>query len=255
MRPLALLANDDGFTSPGIRALRAALSVFADVVICAPENEQSAASHSLSLNKPLRLREAEPGIFAVDGTPADCVYVAIHSDRVLPRKPDVIVSGINHGLNLGQDVFYSGTVAAAREGALRGFPAIASSAHPKTNFEEAATLTAKLAESIIGMKRGDGGILLSVNFPREWSTMRATRLGARAYEELVDFRKDPRGREYLWIGGPTVKHVHAAGTDTEAYDEGVVSVTPLLMDGTDHANSSEIVALVSGVAINKGKSP
>jgi 5'-nucleotidase len=256
LRPLVLLANDDGFTSIGIRALRAALSVFADVVICAPENEQSAASHALSLNKPLRLREVETAIFAVDGTPADCVYVAIHSNRVLPRKPDVVVSGVNHGLNLGQDVFYSGTVAAAREGALRGFPAIASSAHPKTNFEEAAALTAKLAESIIGMRRGEGsGVLLSVNFPRTWSTMRATRLGARAYEELVDFRKDPRGREYLWIGGPTVKHVHAPGTDTEAYDEGVVSVTPLLMDATDHANASDIGALVSSVEIQKGKSP
>ena len=255
MRPLALLSNDDGFTSIGIRALRAALATFADVIICAPETEQSAASHALSLNKPLRLREAEPGIFAVDGTPADCVYIAIHSTRVLPRKPDVVVSGVNHGLNLGQDVFYSGTVAAAREGALRGVPAIAASAHPKANFDDVAKLTAKLAEQIIGMKRGEGsGVLLSANFPRTWSTMRATRLGARTYEELVDFRKDPRGREYLWIGGPTVKHVHAPGTDTEAYDEGVVSVTPLLMDATDHGDSSEIGALVASIA-TIGKSP
>jgi 5'-nucleotidase len=256
LRPLALLANDDGFSSVGIRALRAALSVFADVVICAPETEQSAASHALSLNKPLRLREVEPGIFAVDGTPADCVYIAIHSARVLPRKPDVVVSGVNHGLNLGQDVFYSGTVAAAREGALRGFPAIASSAHPKANFEDVAKLTAQLAERIVGMKKSEGsGVLLSANFPRAWTTMRATRLGARTYEELVDFRKDPRGREYLWIGGPTVRHVHAPGTDTEAYDEGVVSVTPLLMDGTDHANASDIVALVSAVETGREKSP
>lgn len=255
MRPLALLANDDGYTSIGIRALRAALSVFADVVICAPETEQSAASHALSLNKPLRLREAEPGVFAVDGTPADCVYVAIHSTRVLPRKPDVVVSGINHGLNLGQDVFYSGTVAAAREGALRGAPAIAASAHPKANFDDVAKLTAKLAEAIIGMRKGEGaGVLLSANFPRAWSSVRATRLGARTYEELVDFRKDPRGREYLWIGGPTVKHVHAPGTDTEAYDEGVVSVTPLLLDATDHASTSEIGAWISSIA-TEGKSP
>ncbi len=255
MRPLALLANDDGFASVGIRALRAALSVFADVVICAPETEQSAASHALSLNKPLRLRDVEPGIFAVDGTPADCVYVAIHSTRVLPRPPDVIVSGVNHGLNLGQDVFYSGTIAAAREGALRGFPAVAASAHPKADFGAVAKVTAQLAERIIGMKRGGGsGVLLSANFPRTWTTMRATRLGARTYEELVDFRKDPRGREYLWIGGPTVKHVHAPGTDTEAYDEGVVSVTPLLLDATDHADASDIGALVSSVAI-EGKSP
>jgi len=255
LRPLVLLANDDGYTSVGIRALRTALSVFADVVICAPETEQSAASHALSLNRPLRLREVEAGVFAVDGTPADCVYVAIHSNRVLPRSPDVVVSGVNHGLNLGQDVFYSGTVAAAREGALRGFPAIASSAHPKANFDAVAKLTAKLAELIIGMKRGEGsGVLLSANFPREWSKMRATRLGARTYEELVDFRKDPRGREYLWIGGPTVRHVHAPGTDTEAYDEGVVSVTPLLLDATDHADTSEIGASISSIA-TEGKSP
>jgi 5'-nucleotidase len=255
LRPLVLLANDDGYTSVGIRALHAALSEFADVVICAPETEQSAASHALSLNKPLRLRAVEPGIFAVDGTPADCVYVAIHSNRVLPRPPDVVVSGVNHGLNLGQDVFYSGTVAAAREGALRGFPAIASSAHPKANFDDVAKLTAQLAELIIGMKRGEGpGVLLSANFPRTWSTLRATRLGARTYEELVDFRKDPRGREYLWIGGPTVRHVHAPGTDTEAYDEGVVSVTSLLLDATDHANTSEIGALISSIVI-EGKSP
>jgi len=246
LRPLALLSNDDGFQSSGIRALRAALSTFADVVICAPETEQSAASHALSLNKPLRLREVEPSIFAVDGTPADCVYVAIHSNRVLPRKPDLVVSGVNHGLNLGQDVFYSGTVAAAREGALRGFPALASSAHPNANFEDVARVTAMLAEQMVGVKRGaSGGLLLSVNFPRTWSSLRATRLGARAYEELVDFRKDPRGREYLWIGGPTVQHVHAPGTDTEAYEEGAVSVTPLLLDATDHAYGSELNALVS----------
>lgn len=233
MRPLALLSNDDGYTSAGIRALRTALETFADVVICAPETEQSAASHALSLNKPLRLRNVEPGLFAVDGTPADCVYVAIHSNRVLPRKPDVVVSGINHGLNLGQDVFYSGTVAAAREGALRGVPAIASSAHPKANFEDVARLTAKLAEVVVGLQRGEGGLLLSMNFPRTWTQVRATRLGARMYEEICDFRKDPRGREYLWIGGPSVQHAHGPGTDTEAYDEGVVSITPLMLDATD----------------------
>ncbi|MEO8876350.1 MAG: 5'/3'-nucleotidase SurE [Polyangiaceae bacterium] len=255
MRPLALLSNDDGFSSIGIRALQKALSTFADVVICAPETEQSAASHALSLNKPLRLREVEAGIFAVDGTPADCVYVAIHSNRVLPRKPDVIVSGVNHGLNLGQDVFYSGTVAAAREGALRGFPALAASAHPKADFDDVARLTAKLAELIMGLKRGDGGgVLFSANFPRTWTSVRSTRLGARAYEELVDFRKDPRGREYLWIGGPTVQHVHAPGTDTEAYDENAISVTPLQLDATDHGYASELGALITSFAI-EGKTP
>lgn len=247
MRPLALLSNDDGHASVGIRALKKALEAFADVIICAPETEQSAASHALSLNKPLRLRNVEPGLFAVDGTPADCVYVAIHSNRVLPRKPDVVVSGINHGLNLGQDVFYSGTVAAAREGALRGVPAIASSAHPKANFEEAARVTAKLAEIVVGLQRGEGGLLLSMNFPRTWTSVRATRLGARMYEEICDFRKDPRGREYLWIGGPSVEHKHGPGTDTEAYDQGAVSITPLLLDATDPDYGETLDTMLAGL--------
>src|ERR1019366_9453234 len=107
MRPLVLLSNDDGYASPGIRAMRDALTATADVVILAPESEQSASSHSLSLHRALRLRAVEPGIFALDGTPADCVYVALHAgERVLPRRPDLIVSGINHGMNLGQDAFY-----------------------------------------------------------------------------------------------------------------------------------------------------
>ena len=132
LRPLVLLSNDDGFASPGIRAMRAALlEAGAEVVLLAPETEQSASSHALSLHRPLRLRAVEPGVFALDGTPADCVYVALHAGtRVLPRRPDFVVSGINHGMNLGQDAFYSGTIAAAREGALRGIPALATSAHP-----------------------------------------------------------------------------------------------------------------------------
>src|SRR6478752_791485 len=129
-RPLVLLSNDDGYSSRGIAALRTALGRHFDVVVVAPETEQSATSHSLSLHRPLRLRETEPGVFAIDGTPADCVYVALHSiGRILPRAPALVVSGINHGPNLGQDVFYSGTVAAAREGALRGLPALAASTH------------------------------------------------------------------------------------------------------------------------------
>lgn len=249
MRPLALLSNDDGYTSIGIRALQKALSTFADVIVCAPETEQSAASHALSLNRPLRLREVETGVFTVDGTPADCVYVAIHSGRVLPRKPDVVVSGVNHGLNLGQDVFYSGTVAAAREGALRGVPSIASSAHPKAKFDDVARVTAAMAEVVLGLGRGEGGLLLSMNFPRSWTGIRSTRLGARTYEEICDFRKDPRGREYLWIGGPGVQHPHAPGTDTEAYDQGIVSVTPLMLDATDHDYDETLGAMLQNVKL------
>ena len=244
-----LLSNDDGYASPGIRAMRDALTATADVVILAPESEQSASSHSLSLHRALRLRAVEPGIFALDGTPADCVYVALHAgERVLPRRPDLIVSGINHGMNLGQDAFYSGTIAAAREGALRGIPAVATSAHAAAPPSAVAELSARIAFELLAAHAGTGA-LLNVNVPRAWTgEIRATRLGARIYEELVDFRHDPRGREYLWLGGPGVRHERDAGTDTDAYDDGAVSVTPLRLDLTatvQHAMTEALVARVS----------
>jgi 5'-nucleotidase len=246
MRPLVLLSNDDGYGSAGIRAMRAALATSADVVILAPETEQSASSHSLSLHKPLRLRAVESGVFALDGTPADCVYVALHAGtRVLPRRPDLVVSGINHGMNLGQDAFYSGTVAAAREGALRRIPALATSAHVAADHEGVARLGASIALELLAACPASG-VLLNLNVPRGWTgEVRATRLGARIYEELVDFRSDPRGREYLWLGGPGVRHERDAGTDTDAYDDGAASVTPLLLDLTatgEHARAAAIVA-------------
>jgi 5'-nucleotidase len=249
MRPLVLLSNDDGYASPGIRAMRDALTATADVVILAPESEQSAASHSLSLHRALRLRAVEPGIFALDGTPADCVYVALHAgERVLPKRPDLIVSGINHGMNLGQDAFYSGTIAAAREGALRGIPAVATSAHAAATPGAVADLSARIAFELLAAHPGSGA-LLNINVPRAWTgEIRATRLGARIYEELVDFRHDPRGREYLWLGGPSVRHERDAGTDTDAYDDGAVSVTPLRLDLTatiQHAMTEALVARVS----------
>jgi 5'-nucleotidase len=240
-RPLVLLSNDDGHASAGIRAMRAALAAVADVIVLAPENEQSASSHALSLRDSLRLRRVEPGIFALDGTPADCVYVALHAGtRVLPRRPDLVVSGINHGMNLGQDAFYSGTVAAAREGALRGIPAVATSAHHAADLDATAKLCVRIglqlleAVAVPGALGAGKGVLLNVNIPKGWTgEVRATRIGARIYEELVDFRRDPRGREYLWLGGPGVRHERDPGTDTDAYDDGAVSITPLVLDLTD----------------------
>jgi len=246
MRPLVLLSNDDGYSSDGIRAMRDALVAAADVVVLAPESEQSASSHSLSLYRPLRLRLVEPGIFALDGTPADCVYVALHAGgRVLPRRPDLVVAGINHGMNLGQDAFYSGTIAAAREGALRGIPAVATSADPGADRVAVAALGARVAFELLAARPATG-TLLNLNVPPAWNgEVRATRLGARIYQELVDFRTDPRGREYLWLGGPGVRHERDAGTDTDAYDDAAASVTPLLLDLTaplDHARTEALVA-------------
>jgi 5'-nucleotidase len=248
-RPLVLLSNDDGYASPGIRAMRTALaSLGAQVVVVAPENEQSASSHSLSLHRPLRLRAVEDGVFALDGTPADCVYVALHAGtRALPRRPDLVVSGINHGMNLGQDAFYSGTIAAAREGALRGIPALATSAHYSADLEASASLAARVAFALPRLP-ADRAPLLNLNIPVRWNgELRATRLGARIYEELVDFRSDPRGREYLWLGGPGVRHERSEGTDTDAYDDGFASLTPLLLDLTNGAQS-ELAASVAAAA-------
>ena len=248
MRPLVLLSNDDGHASAGIRAMRLALAAVADVVAVAPETEQSATSHSLSLHRPLRLRDVEPGMFALDGTPADCVYVALHAiPRVLPRRPDLVVSGLNHGMNLGQDAFYSGTVAAAREGALRGIPAVAASLHGAIDAARAAQVTVRIAQALLEA-RANRGTLLNVNFPKGWNgEVRATRLGERIYEDMVDFRRDPRGREYLWIAGPGVRHESNPGTDTDAYDEGAASITPLLLDLTNTAQDGDARAIAARV--------
>ncbi len=256
-RPLILLSNDDGHASAGIRAMYDSLATRADVILVAPETEQSATSHALTLHRPLRLRAIQtPNVkgFALDGTPADCVYVALHSEgRILPRRPDLVVSGINRGMNLGQDAFYSGTVAAAREGALRGIPAVAVSAHhPGADIPRVAELATRVAMELFARAKSGAtpaAPLVSVNVPEKWTgEIRATRLGNRIYEELVEYRKDPRGREYLWLGGPGVRHERDDGTDTDAYDDGAASVTSLMLDLTqaaDHAAMLEICAKVS----------
>lgn len=249
-RPLILQSNDDGVYAPGVRLLRAALLEIADVVTVAPLFEQSANSHSLTLARPLRHREVD-GLQAIDGTPADCIYVALYRQHFLPRWPDLVVSGINHGYNLGTDTFYSGTVAAAREGALRGVPAIAFSlGGPGGSMEAAAAKAAELVRRFLATPRAPGGPtpLLNVNFPAgrtEYAGVRATCLGRRLYDEDVVLREDPRGHEYFWLGGPNARHEKVPGSDTEAVDEGFVSVTPLRLD-TTQADHMAVAAFVAG---------
>jgi len=229
-RPLILLSNDDGYRAGGIAALRSAFSEFAEVVVCAPEIEQSATSHALSVHRALRLYEPAPGVFSIDGTPADCVYVALHGKtRILPRWPDAVVSGVNHGVNLGDDVFYSGTVAAAREAALKGIPSLAVSAPPDADMLEAANLARRITQALL-LRPITAPVLLNLNVPKSHAGVRATRLGRRIYRDEVDFRADPRGREYLWLGGPSVEHPGVPGSDTEAFDAGNASLTPLALD-------------------------
>lgn len=250
-RPLALLSNDDGYAAPNLLAMREALAAFADVIVCAPELNQSATSHSLSLHRSLRLRKIDEGIFSVDGTPADCVYVALNSgDRIVPRRPDLAVSGLNHGLNLGIDVFYSGTVAAAREAAMRGIPSVATSADRGADRKAAAELSARIAIALWERARGLPGPapLLNINVPpgSDWA-VRGTRIGARLYDDGVVYRHDPRGREYLWIGGAEPRHTPVPGSDTDAYDAGEVSVTPLSLSLFD-ASRAELAAAVAAAA-------
>ncbi|MBM4375017.1 MAG: 5'/3'-nucleotidase SurE [Deltaproteobacteria bacterium] len=235
-RPLILLSNDDGYDAHGILALRAALETFADVFLCAPKGNQSAASHALTLHGVLRLVRLDERTYSLNGTPADCVYVALHSgERILPRRPDLVVSGMNHGPNLGSDVVYSGTVAAAREGALRGIPAVAVSADNAADREVAAKLGARVVRAtweLFGSADSPrSAALLNVNVPpNPKDALMATRLGARLYDDVVDYRLDPRGYEYLWIGGSEVHHDVTEGTDTAAWEAGYASVTPLAYD-------------------------
>lgn len=240
-KPLILLSNDDGVHAAGVQALRRELLAFADVVTVAPLYEQSAHSHALTLARPLRHRSIEPDVHAIDGTPADCIYVALFHRQFLPRRPDLVLSGVNHGYNLSTDTFYSGTVAAAREGALRGVPSIAFSLGLDGGLDldlidRAAQKAAELARRFAAAPHAEGVTpLLNVNFPAgqlEYRGVRATCLGKRIYQDDVLVRKDPRGSEYFWIGGPSARHDPYDGSDTDAVDAGFVSVTPLRLDVT-----------------------
>ncbi len=234
-RPLILVSNDDGIEARGLLSLREALLEFADVVTVAPRFEQSGKSHSITLHEPLRYVDHGGGLHSIEGTPADCVYVALFREGLLPNRPDLVVSGINHGANLGSDVFYSGTVAAAREAALRGIPALAFSQLEGGDMDRAATLAARMVKTFLETKIDHPDTpLISINFPPgKPKGVRVTRLGRRVYAEGVDVRKDPRGREYFWIGGPGgVRHEEVLGSDTEAVDQGYVSLTPLHLEAT-----------------------
>jgi 5'-nucleotidase len=245
-RPLILLSNDDGVHAEGLRSLARTLSKLGDLFVVAPEREQSASSHRITLAWPLRHRELGDNFHAVDGTPADCVYIALNLQGLLPRRPDVVVSGINHGFNLGMDVVYSGTVAAAREAALRGLRAIAFSADPAADFTIVAEHAVTLVERMLALP--ERGVLMNVNYPSVPPRgVLATRLGRRDYHDVVEARTDPRGRSYYWIGGPVSSHDAAEGADTAAVDRGYVSITPLALEMTNQAQIG-LAAHLSGQA-------
>jgi 5'-nucleotidase len=237
-KPLILVSNDDGITAPGIVALGRRLADLGDIIVAAPDRERSAQSHALTLDRPLRADEVEPGWFSIDGTPADCVYLALH--HLVPRKPDLCVSGINHGLNLGSDFFYSGTVACAVEAAIRGVPSFAMSLqrgpHSETGIAQAADFAHAMAKAIL-TEGLPAKTLLNVNVPNQPQLRgyRWTRLGQRVYRDQVEARQDLRGRKYFWIGGPELDVEDVPESDCTAVRDGVVSVTPLDLDLTSHA--------------------
>jgi 5'-nucleotidase len=232
-----LVTNDDGIYSEGLRKLADALGDVGDVTIVAPDREQSAASHALTLHRPLRLLELEKNEWIVDGTPSDCVNLAVLK-LLKNNRPDIVVSGINFGPNLGDDVTYSGTISAAFEGALLGIPSIAFSALVGEHFSFAAcaVFAAELTRRVLKRERRVD-IILNVNFPvPEFRGVKITRLGKRIYAEGVIERLDPRGRKYYWIGGEAPTWHPGEGTDFEAVQNGYVSITPLHLDLTHHAS-------------------
>ena len=232
-KPLILLANDDGVHARGLHALAERMADLGEVLVVAPDRERSATSHAFTMDRPLRVEELRPGWFSVDGTPVDCVYVGML--KLAPRPPALVVSGINHGLNLGADVFYSGTVACAVEAAIRHTPAMAMSYDAQSGsseFAAAAAFAHALGRAILSEGLPDG-TLLNVNVPRGVPKgYRWTRLGKRIYRDHVDERVDLRGRRYYWIGGPTVGYGDVEGSDCHAVRDALVSVTPLDLDLT-----------------------
>jgi 5'-nucleotidase len=229
-----LISNDDGYLAPGINALAEALAAVADIVVVAPDSNRSGASNSLSLDRPLSVSKAANGFYFVNGTPTDCVHVALTG--LLDYRPDLVVSGINNGQNMGDDTLYSGTVAAATEGYLFGIPAIAFS--QVNGGWEHVDAAARVARDIV-LRRFEAlpsPFLLNVNIPNlpyeQLGTYVATRLGRRHQAEPVIRAHDPRGREIFWIGAPGACRDAGEGTDFHATAQGQVSLTPLQVDLT-----------------------
>ncbi len=230
-----LLSNDDGYFAPGLAALERALSPLGTVTVVAPERDRSGASNSLTLDRPLSVRRAGNGYYHVNGTPTDCVHLAVTG--LLPELPDVVVSGINHGANMGDDTIYSGTVAAATEGFLLGIPSIAVSlvAAGHDHFDTAGRVAAELVERF-RKQRVEGSVLLNVNVPdvpyELLQGMQVTRLGKRHKAEPVMKASTPRGETVYWVGAAGGAQDAGEGTDFHAAASNRVSVTPLQMDLT-----------------------
>ena len=244
-RPRILVSNDDGYMAEGLEALAAAMEPLGEVWVVAPESQQSATSHAISLHRPLRIREIRPRWLAVDGTPSDCSYLAIN--HILKGcRPQLMVSGINHGPNMADDLTYSGTVAAAMEASLFGVPAIAFSlvSRGEFDFEPSARFARSLASAALARPLSPN-MLLNVNIPSgvDPEGYVVTKLGKHTYGFDVIEKVDPRGRKYYWIGGSDYEHDDIPGSDCNAVlRDRLVSVTPLHLDLTDYSMRDEMAA-------------
>ena len=245
-----LVSNDDGIYAPGIKILEESLREIASVTVIAPHQERSTAGHSLTLHKPIRIDDLSEHHFAINGTPADCIWVGVR--KILNGKfPDLVFSGINMGGNLGFDIHYSGTVAAAREACLLGIPAVAVSLvllgdRKNPFFETAGGFSLKLAKKIINYAEQEKiplskvfprGVFLNVNVPnlppKEIKGVKIAKMGHRVYSDEIVEKVDPRGRPYFWIGGQYQGYKDIQGSDCKLIDEGYITVTPLQVNATD----------------------
>jgi 5'-nucleotidase len=239
-----LCTNDDGYMAGGLGVLAKAARALGEVEIVAPDREQSATSHALTIHRPLRARRSAEGSYVVDGTPTDCVIMAVN--ELLGHKPDFCLSGVNHGSNMGEDVLYSGTVAAAMEATVIGIPSVALSytGDDYENLNGWGPLLQGFLRQILARETFPEHTLLNVNLPPlppgEVRGVRVTSLGQRRYADSITKARDPKGREYFWIGGDISTWTGAEDADYKAVEEGFISVTPLHLDLTNYQLLEEI---------------
>ncbi|MDP5253969.1 MULTISPECIES: 5'/3'-nucleotidase SurE [unclassified Vibrio] len=235
-KPRILISNDDGVHAKGIHALASALSEFAEIVIVAPDRNRSGASNSLTLEQPLRVQQLNTHTYSVQGTPTDSVHFALN-ELMADHLPDLVISGINHGANLGDDVLYSGTVAAAMEGHFLNVQSMAFSLAGEQNFDSAAKIACRIIKHHLLSPLGQRH-LLNVNIPDlpypQLGPIAVTRLGARHHAEPMIKHQDPRGKTIYWLGPPGKEQDAGEGTDFFAVEHGMISVTPMQVDLTAH---------------------
>jgi 5'-nucleotidase len=253
--PLILLTNDDGIYSEGLNAVYRKIKDLGEVIVVAPDSERSAVSHGITLHYPLRVQKVKNNFYSLNGTPADCVILAIN--KVLKEKPDLVVSGINHGGNLGDDVLYSGTVAGAREASMHDISAFAASlvisSAGENQFGEAAEFCAELAKKILDVGLPED-TFLNVNIPADgFSGVKITRQGNKFAENTIAENQDPRGKKYYWIGQDKIHWEDDNQSDYEAIRKGVISITPLHRDQTHYSVLRLLSNLESVKATSKNK--